>query len=321
MTMGAIFEKLRDERPDIEILSRKKDVNGLILALRDPDIGTQWMAAEALRQLGPVALEPLVAGLRTWDKQVRLGIIEALGQTGNIRAVPHLIPLLSDRDAEIRWETALALGEIGDPVSSTQLVVLLGDPDKYVRYGAALALDRIGWVPRTPAEEALRLLGLQDFKEMIRIGVPAIEALGIALKDPHPEVRIGAVDTLGAIGNPAAIPDLYTALKDPDDEVRWHAVLAGPRCGIDLLYLPRGLAKRPRIRKNHSVAGLLNLLLPGLGYFYIGKWWGILIFQVDVYVTLWLASNEGLEIAYYLFLIYIALAIHGWWMARKLPDL
>lgn len=82
-------------------------------------------------------------------------------------------------------------------------------------------------------------------------------------------------------------------LADSNSEVRWQAVLAAPRCGIDPLFIPRGISRRPRTAKNPFIAAIMNFLLPGLGYGYIGKWWGIMIFQIDVTATVWLYKYEG----------------------------
>ena len=65
----------------------------------------------------------------------------------------------------------------------------------------------------------------------------------------------------------------------------------------------------------------MNFLLPGLGYGYIGKWWGIMIFQIDVTATVWLYKYEGQGNSYgVLFPIYILLALHAWYLAKKMPD-
>ena len=65
----------------------------------------------------------------------------------------------------------------------------------------------------------------------------------------------------------------------------------------------------------------MNFLLPGLGYGYIGKWWGIMIFQIDVTATVWLFKYEGQANTYgLLFPLYILLAIHAWYLAAKMPD-
>ncbi|MDD1719010.1 MAG: HEAT repeat domain-containing protein [Methanoregulaceae archaeon] len=317
-----IFESIRSGTPDISGMKVRRDIKGLIKALRHPDIGIQGIAAGALGQMGPEAVDELLIALRTRNKHTRLGIIEALGQCRDNRAIPAITACLHEEDNEIRWEAALALGEVGDIGAVAELAAALHDPDKYVRYGASLALLRIGYLPPGPEEKAYLSLGLQDWEEMVRIGHPALGALGTAMDDRDPAVRVKVTDTLARIGSPDGIPLLYRALRDKEEDVRWAAVQAGPKCGIDLLYLPRGLSKRPRIRKNPNVAAFLNFVLPGLGYFYIGKWWGILIFQADVYVTLWLFSHTG-EIFTYnmLYPVYAILAIHGWYMARQLPDL
>jgi HEAT repeat protein len=102
------------ERPDIEALKDERDIQGLISALRHPDLGVQWAAAAALGSLGPEAIDHLLRRLPARNRAVRLGIIEALGEIGDPRAVEPLIRNLRDPSVEVRWETALALGEIGD---------------------------------------------------------------------------------------------------------------------------------------------------------------------------------------------------------------
>ncbi|HVP25718.1 MAG TPA: HEAT repeat domain-containing protein, partial [Methanomicrobiales archaeon] len=266
---------LRPAAPDIEGMKGRGDIPGLIAALRYPDTDVQWRAAAALGSLGPDAIHRLIAGLSTRHRSVKLGIIEALGEIRDLKAVEPLIRELRDPSVEIRWEAALALGEIGDSRATGPLLPGLRDRDRYVRYGTALALPKLGWTPAGPEEEGFRLLGLQDWAGLAALGAPAIPALTLALKDRERAVRRRAVEVLGEIGSEAAMPAILRALRDPDDGVRWQAVLAGPRCGIAPMYLPRGLAERPRERKNPLVAGFLNLVLPGMGYFYLGNWWGI----------------------------------------------
>lgn len=322
MTVG-IFEDILWPEPDISGMKERRDVNGLIRALRHPDLSIQEVAAEALGQLGPDAVDRLLAALGTRSKSVRLGIIEALGQCHDSRAIPAIGKFLWDKDNEIRWEAALALGEIGDPCVFPDLSRTLRDEDKYVRYGAALALTKLGYAPDSPEERAFLALGLQNWVGLAWIGQPAIEALGTGMKDHHPEVRAAVVEAAGKIGSPDATPVVYRGLRDSSEDVRWAAVIAAPKCGIDLMYLPRGLSRRPRNRKNPNIAAFLNFLLPGIGYFYIGLWWGILIFQVDVYFTMWLFTTAklGLFTWEYLFPAYALFAMHAWYLARKMPDL
>ena len=308
--------------PDIETLKSTRDIPGLIAALRHPDADIQWRAAAALGSLGPDAIAHLVRGLATRNRAVRLGIIEALGEIRDRQAVEPLVPYLRDPSAEVRWAAALALGEIGDEQAIGPLLPGLRDPDRYVRYGTALSLPKLGWTPADEEEHAYQLLGLQDWAGIAALGPAAIPALALALKDRDKTIRRRAVETLGQIGDERAIPSIIRGLRDPDDEVRWHAVLAGPRCGIAPMHLPRGLSQRPRVRRNPLVAAFLNLVLPGQGYLYLGRWWGVLVFQVDITATLWLFATMGDQPTYGLLLpLYVILAAHAWYLAGRMPEM
>jgi hypothetical protein len=322
MVPSWILPFFRPKKPDIEALKAKRDIPRLIAALRHPDLGVQWEATTALGSLGPEAIHQLVRRLPTRNRAVKLGIIEALGEIRDAQAVETLIRHLRDPSAEVRWETALALGEIRDGRATGPLLPGLRDPNRYVRYGTALALQKLGWTPANDDERAYLLLGLQDWAGLAGLGPPALPALGLALKDREKTVRRRAVEIVGGIGSEAAIPAILRGLRDPDDEVRWQAVLAGPRCGIAPMYLPRGLSQRPRVRKNPAVAGFLNLVLPGQGYLYLGRWWGVLIFQIDITATLWLFATFGDQPTYGLLLpIYILIAAHAWYLAGRMPEM
>jgi hypothetical protein len=298
------------------------DIPGLIAALRHPDTDVQWRAAAALGSFGPEAIRELIAGLSARNRTVRLGIIEALGEIRDPLTVDPLIARLGDGSVEVRWEAALALGEIGDARAIVPLLPGLRDPDRYVRYATALALGKLGWISANPEDEAFRFLGLQDWAGLATLGAPAVPALSLALADREQTIRRRAMGILGEIGSDTAIPAIQAGLRDPDDEVRWQAVLAGPRCGIDPMYLPRGLAERPRARKNPVVAGFLNLVLPGMGYFYLGLWWGVLVFQADVTATLWLFATAGDQFTYPILLpLYAIIAVHAWYLAGKMPEM
>jgi hypothetical protein len=309
-------------KPDIPALSAGRDIRGLVRALRHPDLGVQWEATAALGRLGPEAMDGLLGELPSRHRAVKLGIIDALGEIRDPRAVEPLIRELRDPSVEVRWETALALGEIGDARATGPLLAGLRDPDRYVRYGTALALRKLGWTPADEDERARELLGLQDWEGLTALGPAAVPALGSALADREKSVRARAVEVLGEIGHADAIPAIMQALRDGDDEVRWQAVLAGPKCGIAPMYLPRGLSQRPRVRKNPAVAAFLNFVLPGQGYLYLGKWWGVVVFQVDITATLWLFASLGDQFTYGLLLpIYIIISVHAWYLSRQLPEM
>ncbi|MGQ9630681.1 MAG: tetratricopeptide repeat protein [bacterium] len=75
---------------------------------------------------------------------ILLGIFVSISPV-SANEVEDLISKLKSEDAEVRAEAVEALGETGDPRAVAPLIeVLLRDPDKEVRKRASEALDRIG---------------------------------------------------------------------------------------------------------------------------------------------------------------------------------
>jgi hypothetical protein len=316
------------KKPDLPMLLQKRDIDGLIKALQYPDFNIQWQAADALGKSGKEGIDRLLGVLTHKNREVQLGVIEALGEIKDPRSAPSLIELLKNKSVEVRWATAIALGEIGDVRAIGPLVVTLGDTDKYVRYGAAITLEKMGWQPRNDSEKAYLFLGKQDWDQLGQMGEAAIKPLSRALKDSHVDVRTKVMEVVGQIGCEKGIGLIIRGLRDENPAVRWRAALSGPKCGIPHMYLPRGLNKRPRIRKNPRIAAFLNFVLPGQGYNYLGIWWGTLVFQLDVTITLYMLNYELIpgvspdQFTYTVMLpLYVLFALHGWYIARKMPEL
>jgi len=115
-------------RPYYELFRKQKDVEGLMKVL---ETEKYWFA--------------------------RKKAAEALGRTGDTRAVQPLIAVLKDKGeaalrdkeadekADVRWKAAVALGEIGDSRAVEPLEELLGDRDEYrlVQEAANEALQKI----------------------------------------------------------------------------------------------------------------------------------------------------------------------------------
>lgn len=312
----------RQQKPDVAALAKKGDLPGLIQALTFDDYEIQTAAAKSLGSLGPAAVEIVIQHLKTRNRAIRLGIIEALAEIRDPRAVESLLAALNDQDAEVRWGSAIALGEIADDRALPGLKKSLRDPDKYVRYGASFALAKMEWKPETPEDRALLFYGMQEWGALKGMGQSAMDVLETARKDRDPGIRLKAVEILGEIPDANVAPSLIGALSDENGDVRWKAVLVSAKAGIPLIYLPRGISRRPRIRKNPKIAALLNFLLPGQGYNYLGKWWGILIFQFDVTVTLWLLRFGGESLSFTILVpLYLLIAIHAAYIAIKMPDM
>jgi HEAT repeat protein len=291
------FTLITAKKPDIAALRENKDYRQLISALKHPDFDTQWQAADALGKMGSPATEHLIAALHHPSREVRLGIIEALGEIRDYRAVPTLLPLLKDESGEVRWATALALGEIGDPRALQPVVLSLLDPDKYVRYGAALALDKLGWQPMSLSEKLYYYLGLQEWDQITALGPAAVDPLLPVLRDHDPEVRSRVLVILGTLGGEKAKKYCRIALSDGDTEVRWCAMNSSLQCGVDHKQLPLGINRRKKGEKSPIIAGFLNFIFPGIGYQYSGT----------------LPSGAGFAIwqTYLLTLLFIMLFVNG----------
>ena len=270
---------------DINVMKEAHDINSLISLLDHGNFDIQWRAADALGTLGPDAVPALLRSLNHRSINTRVGVIEALAAVRDIRAIDPLVVLLeSEENSEVRWAAALALGEIGETRSIPFLVQSLRDMDRYVRYGAVKALEQLGWQPENDADKAYYLLALQDWDGTKKIGRPATGPIITLLKEKHPATRAKMVELLGSIGGPGAMSACSLALQDSDGSVRWNAVLASRKCGIPITYLPEGFSKRPRSGPSPIGSALLNFFFLGLGYNYMGRWWGFLVFMS--YMTL-----------------------------------
>jgi HEAT repeat protein len=312
---------LRPAPPDIPTLRESGDIDGLIRLLSHPDQGVQEQAARALATLGEKATRYLTLELDHVDPGARLGIVEALGEIGDPTAVPSLVRALSlEKSGEVRWAIALALGNAGDPAAIPPLVQALRDPDKYVRFGAAMALGKLGWEP-SGEDRALLLIARQEWDSLPALGAWALQPLLWATRDPDPSIRARAVDLLGALGDARGADACDLVLRDPDSEVRWRAVLALPRCGIPLMHLPLGLVRRPRKGKSPVVAALLNLFFLGLGYSYLERWYGLVLFQVNMTAVVLASLVVGPLVPYLTsYVISAVFAVQTWFLARRLAE-
>ena len=267
-------------KPDIRALTQARDIRGLIVSLDHRDFDVQWRAARALGTMGADATLPIINVLGYPDINTRLGAIEALGAIRDPRAVGVLAALLASHETnELRWAAALALGEIGDPTVTPALRSALRDDNRYVRYGAAKALEQVGWSAETDQDRAFYYIALQDWDAIKKLGTSATGPLIDLLKERHPAIRAQIIEILGSIGGVEAKKSCEQVLRDPDGDVRWRAVLSSRQCGVPTSYLPLQISKRQRTGPSVIGATVLNFFFLGIGYDYVGKWWGVMILE------------------------------------------
>jgi HEAT repeat protein len=294
-----------------------------IRLLGSTDPAVQWHAAEALGSCGEPAVLPLIEALESRRVPVRLGAVEALGILRDVRSVNPLIAVSDGDDSlEVRWAAVLALGEIGSADAIPYLVPLLRDPNRYLRYGAATALGRLGWQPSTEADTAYLLIARQDWEAVRQYGPAVSRYLKVIFRDNDPATRERIAAVLMELGERQEQDLCRTALKDRHPRVRWKGVLASMNCGLASHDLPLLVAARERTGPNPAAAALLNFLFLGIGYNYLGKWWGFPVFMtyMSLLVLAQLALGPFLPylIAYPVTAVF---GIHTYYLAERMSDL
>lgn len=151
--------------------------------------------------------EPITTAAQDPIREVQVAVAAGLGAIGDPSSAPALGKLSLDTDVLVRAAAFEAAGELGCPAPlDSGAVRALQDPAWQVRKGAALALA-------TAAREV------------------AVEALVVASRDSHLDVRKAAVGSLsGWARDPDVSIALKSALDDTDADVRAiarHALRAG----------------------------------------------------------------------------------------------
>ena len=307
---------------DISRLKQAGDIPALIHYLNSTDLSVRWHAAEALGTCGEKAVPLLLSALQSPIIPVRLGAIEALGAIRDHSAVSPLLGIVHrDASLEVRWAAVLALGEIGSPDAVPFLLPVLRDSNRYLRYGAAISLNRLGWKAADEADTAYMLIARQEWDMVRHLGAAALPPLWDLLRDDDPATRAMIISVTGQIGDPRAQAACQKALRDRDPSVRWKAVLASMNCGLASHDLPLMVAGRERTGPDPAAAALLNFLFLGIGYNYLGKWWGFPVFMtyMSVLVLAQLAMGPFLPylIAYPLTALF---GIHTYYLAERMSD-
>jgi HEAT repeat protein len=239
--VAALGRVLADPSKDVRLSaaramgrSTSTEAPGLLLGHLDdnaPDVRQE--VAVALGRLGDArAVLPLVGKVQDTDQGVRRVVARALGELGDMRATSALVLALNDSSLEVRVEAALALGRLGGDEAILALAPhaqAAGDGTKgspssesahAMRQAALRALGRIGSpraidllvaalsgdkpdAARTPARDAL-----------VSVGPRAVKPLVTFLTgSPSTDAAIGAVQALGAIGDPSASQPIVRGMQ------------------------------------------------------------------------------------------------------------
>ncbi|MEZ6038020.1 MAG: HEAT repeat domain-containing protein [Planctomycetota bacterium] len=141
--------------------------------------------------------------------------------------VAQLLPMLADSEEDVREELARHFGAIVSKEAVPGLIGLLRDPVDSVRTAAADALTRIRFYHEQQAHWDRVLKGLDASP------ASACEKLLLQAKPGQPAAqRLLAIESLGTLGVPEALPFLIDWTTDPDE-----AVAKAARAAITAIHL------------------------------------------------------------------------------------
>ena len=230
--------------PGSPVLAPARPALDQMLTLGDPVVLD--LAVEALGKLGDRAATPrLVALLSDPSAQLRGEAAVALWRIGDSTAVGPLIDHLEDPDPGVRWRILYALEKVPAPDRVVLRVAQrLVDPEPLPRAYAVRTLGRqksqrsTAYVlqmlsdPEVPVVvNALR--ALQSIADSS--GSFELRALTVALRNPHPYIRVGAATAMGdrfawvradSASRRGAVDSLLAHLRDPDAATRGACVKA-----------------------------------------------------------------------------------------------
>ena len=114
----------------------------------------------------------------------------------------------------------------------TALASLLQDPDPEVRAAAARSLEQLE--SRGNLAELLDLLKQGSLPEKVRAifalgeigGDKVLPALKYCAGRPEPDIRIAALEVLGALALPETFPVVAAGISDPNQAIRAKAIAA-----------------------------------------------------------------------------------------------
>jgi HEAT repeat protein len=164
-----------------------------------------------LVQIGPPAIEPLIAALKDENWKVRHTAASVLGWLGDERAVEPLITALRDTNDNVVLAAAGALTELDDARGVEPLAAALKDQNGTLRRSTR------GPRRSAPAAEPVPVQGVPSH----------LEPLVRALDHEVVEVPMSAAWVLGRLGDKRAVEPLVAALKKERRTGRMHAQSLG----------------------------------------------------------------------------------------------
>ncbi len=142
LTQREEYEAERKEALHKAAESQADYLRRLLLQLNEPE--NHPAAIPGIRVFGKEAVEPLINLLDSDDPDARFGAAKALGDIGDVRAIPHLVHALDDPEGVVRFWALDALGKLKADAAAEAISKLLHDKRESIRKLAREVLTQIG---------------------------------------------------------------------------------------------------------------------------------------------------------------------------------
>ncbi len=239
-------------RPALEALTKRAEAAQSAVAeaahSEDEDVREDAVAA-LLEAKQSSAFSLAIALLREAERPETLAsLVQALGKSGDARALPVLSSLVSNADHDTHLDAIAALGSLGERRATSLLesLLVLGSRDEFSAAAEAIAAidPALAAQALAAAEHSARAerreLALSSLVSLKLTG--AKDALASALHDDDGELRKTALALIGSEPDPAFEPELVSLIGDSEPGVSRLAVRALAR-----LHTPTALATLERL--------------------------------------------------------------------------
>ena len=211
--VAPLIQALNDTRADVRnqailslgMLGDRRAIAPLVVMFSNPNHA--FVSARALSWIkSRRVVKPLIAGLKSDNKTIRLCAAEVLGEIADPRAVQPLIEALSDEDNSVCKYAALSLGKLKDRRAVSPLLAALRSKDKKVQNNTAVAW----YEPSDEEVQASTIIALGDLGDN-----NVVEFIVPFLRSENRELVYAATHALGELRSKVAFQPLLEMLNNP----------------------------------------------------------------------------------------------------------
>jgi HEAT repeat protein len=208
--------------------------------------------ATVLAALGPEVTDLLLVAAGSPHRCLRRGVVSALADLADVRAVELLIRSLADDYTKVRRRAVGGLVRIGEPAVDPLIEATASDQVRIRRY-AVFCLGGIGAPRGKPAvlqalDDAEAVVRRQAIRALVRLAtIDDIERLKQVLREETWELALHATEILGALGEKGQQAMETMACDELNLAAAYYVALQGNPRGREILV--KGLEQGPERRE------------------------------------------------------------------------